>query len=293
MLGDLLRAEFARLVYRRRATYSLVLMLALGLLLPTQWMSAFAPLSTEDYASAAENYQWCVEWSGDEPCLYADYLRTPGSFTDMISQIGSGVLFLALVVFMVVVTYVGSDFSSGALGTQLTFTPRRWAVLVARTTAAGALGAVLMAVGLVSSTVESVVWFMAMNGFDSATPAAGLLAVVGSSILYGIFIGMIGALLVFLLNGTVLAAAAGLIAVTISLWGDVYGSWEAASTTLNLWYYLGPVWQGFTLVDPSLMTNMMGLGVAHRWVGVVYHLSVIALLAVLTVPLFERRDVKG
>lgn len=67
-----------------------------------------------------------------------------------------------------------------------------------------------MAVGLLAATVESIVWFMAMFGFDAATPAIGLLGVVGAAVAYGALLGVIGALLVFLLNGTVLAAAAGL-----------------------------------------------------------------------------------
>ena len=211
-------------------------------------------------------------------------------FPEVISSLGTSVLFLAFVVFLVVVTYVGSDFSSGALGTQLTFTPRRWAVLVSRSLAAGVLGAVLMAVGLLAATVESVVWFMAMFGFNAATPAIDLLGVVGAAIAYGAFLGVIGALLVFLLNGTVLAAAAGLLAVIVTAWGDAL--MYTGSTSLA--FYFGPVWQGLALVYPALVAGDVYAPIpVGRLTGAGYHLVVIALLAALAIPLFERRDVKG
>ncbi len=291
MLGNLLRGEFSRLLYRRRATYSLVLILALGLLAPTQWMPSSGPLTAQDHLLAQEQYQLCLEWE-EMPgeCVYEHFLRVPMGFPDVISALASSVLFLAFVVFLIVVTYVGSDFASGALSTQLTFTPRRWAVVVSRTLAAGVLGAVLMAVGLLAATVESVVWFMAMFGFDAATPAIGLLGVIGASIAYGALLGIIGALLVFLLNGTVLAAAAGLLAVIATAWGDAV-MYDGSSSVM---FYFGPVWQGLALVDPELVRydNYAPIP-ATRLTGVLYHLIVIAILAALAVPLFERRDVKG
>ncbi|MBK7820059.1 MAG: hypothetical protein IPJ61_03025 [Tessaracoccus sp.] len=291
MLGNLLRAEFSRLLYRRRATYSIVLMLAVGLLAPTQWMPEIGPLSAEDHAFAREQYVACLEWE-DIPgaCVYEDFLRSPWGFPDVVSSLASSVLLFAFIVFLIVVTYVGSDFASGALGTQLTFTPRRWAVVLSRTLAAGVLGAVLMAVGLLAATVESVVWYMAMFGFNAATPAVGLLGVIGASITYGALLGAIGALLVFLLNGTVLAIAAGLLAVTATGWGAmIMGDGSA-----NLWYYFGPVWQGLTLVQPELVSgDVSAVLPVQRLTGLAYHLVVIAVLAALAVPLFERRDVKG
>jgi hypothetical protein len=292
MLGNLLRAEFSRLLYRRRATYSLVLMLALGLLAPTQWMPSSGPLTAQDRAWAQEQYLSCLEWE-EVPAdcgSLETWLRVPMGFPDVVSSLATSVLFLAFVVFLVVVTYVGSDFSSGALGTQLTFTPRRWAVLVSRSIAAGVLGAVLMAVGLLAATVESIVWFMAMFGFNAATPAIGLLGVVGAAIAYGAFLGVIGALLVFLLNGTVLAAAAGLLAVILTAWGDAL-LYDGSNSVA---FYFGPVWQGLALVYPPLVAGDVYAPIpVGRLTGAGYHLVVIALLAALAVPLFERRDVKG
>lgn len=291
MLGNLLRAEFSRLLYRRRATYSLVLVLAIGLLAPTQWMPSTGPLTAQDHAWAQEGYQSCLEWEEfPDACVYDQFLRVPMDFPEVVSSLASSVLFLGFVVFLVVVTYVGSDFSSGALGTQLTFTPRRWAVLVSRSLAAGVLGAVLMAVGLLAATVESIVWFMAMFGFDAATPAIGLLGVVGAAVAYGALLGVIGALLVFLLNGTVLAAAAGLLAVIATAWGDAI----MYDGSTSLWFYLGPVWQGLALIQPELVgADTYSPLPVSRLTGAAYHLVVIAVLAALAIPLFERRDIKG
>lgn len=106
--------------------------LALGLLAPAQWMPSTGPLDRRTTRGRREGYQSCLEWEEFDACVYDQFLRVPMDFLEVVSSLASSVLFLGFVVFLVVVTYVGSDFSSGALGTQLTFTPRRWAVLVSR-----------------------------------------------------------------------------------------------------------------------------------------------------------------
>ena len=95
MLGNLLRAEFSRLLYRRRATYSLVLILALGLLAPAQWMPSTGPLTAQDHAWAQEGYQSCLEWEEfPDACVYDQFLRVPMDFPEVVSSLASSVLFI-------------------------------------------------------------------------------------------------------------------------------------------------------------------------------------------------------
>ncbi len=291
MLVDLLRAEVVRLRYRRRATWSVLLMVLIGVLLPTQWMPNAQPLTSAEIAEARAWLQsdtaagYCPDG-----CTLDQYLRTVLDFEDVARSVAESGLFVAFVVFFIVVTYVGSDFASGALATQLTFTPRRPAVLAARTCGAALLGGALMTVATLTSSSVSIVWYLALHGFGSVGAGGGLLAAIWSASLYGMLLGAVGALLVFCLGGSALAS--GLAFLTLVAEVIV----EGFSPTTPAWwiYHVSPVWQGQALLAGSpIYTAEYTRSDITRPEAIGYHLVVIALLATAALISFNRRDVRG
>lgn len=291
MFFDLLRAEVVRLTYRRRATWSVVLMLLIGILLPTQWMPGAAALTA---AERAEAQSWLASDQAagycTEGCHLDDYLRSVLTFRDVTDNIADAGLFVALVVFLIAVTYVASDFASGALATQLTFTPRRPAVLAARTLGASLLGAVLMALATVTSISVSVVWFLGLRGFGSIGDGDGLLDAIWSASLYGAMIGGIAALLVFILGSVVLAGGAAMTVLIMDVVVESY-YWPA---TAGWPFHVLPIRQAVALLTGESDYSYDTLnGSILRSEAVGYHLVVIALLAVIAVVVFNRRDVRS
>lgn len=287
---NILRAELSRLRYRRRTMLSLVAVLLMGVGMPMLWMDSARPLSELEYAEADAAFasvQDCLD------CQASDFLRYVWGFDDVINLgISPFVTLLAVIVLVVAMLFVGSDFQSGAVATQLTFTPRRSSLVVARATVAGLLGAALMAIGVVSSTVVSAVWFIALNGFEELEATPGLLALVGAAVLYGWFLGVIGALVTILANGTTGAVAILVAAVIVNLILLIMGTW---TTPTWIWHVL-PTQQGEAMVTGAsdlLGPDGQSFEAIARGEAVVYHAVVVALLAAVTLPVFERRDVKN
>ena len=179
---NLLNAEIASLRYRSRTTVAIIGLLLLGLLLPTTWMGNARPLSSDELAQARAAFEESRALCPD--CEPTEYMRHVWSFNDVIQGgVQPFVTLLALVVLTIVVFYVGSDFASGALWTRLTFTPRRTPVLVARVLVSGLLGALMMALSVVTTVIVSAVWFVAINGYESLDTDRARLALVWSTIL--------------------------------------------------------------------------------------------------------------
>ncbi len=290
MVGSLLRTEFLQLLFRRRVSASLVGVVLLGIALPVLLLGDMSPLTGDTMVSAQASYVDSLRDGTCDTCSPTDFLYGYRSFGALISDdLGPASLLTALIVFMVVVVYVAADFSSGALSTQLTFTPARRSVLAARCIGAGLLGATLMGLGTVTSLGVSVVWYMAMHGVGSIGVAPGAAAFICAAVLYGAFIGIIGALLVFLTNGPVWAAllAGGVLAVNLIVSSEVSLSKAVVLRSLM------PVYQGSVLLTgEALEYSYEALGTG-RLEAVVYHLLVIMLLAVVTVPVFDRRDIRA
>lgn len=287
-----MHAEVTRLRFRRRVGLSVLAMVLLGLLLPTFLMPTQGPLTQQEVAEARE-FLAQARADGCTECTLSDMMRTPWTFDDVVTTLSDTGLLWGLVVFMIVLTYVGSDFSSGTLATQLTFTPRRPLVLAARCLAGGLMGGALFLIGMLTVTVVSTVWFLALYGFGSIGPAAGLLDLLTMSALYGVLLGLIASLLVFVCNGSAAAASMAILAVVL---GGVVELvvWERGT----LWLiHLSPSLQGIALMEGSAEHYGSFEGAAPVVVGrpeaLGFHLVVIAVLAVLASVAFERRDVKG
>lgn len=293
MLLNLMRSELSRLRYRRRVWGSLIIMIVVGVFAPSTWADQI-PAPTDAELTLFEADLVRMRLTGECPECTIDDLFAHLSFGQMIHDAFPLVtLFLAFLTFMIVITYVAADFTSGALATQLTFTPRRGVLLAARTLAGGVLGTALMAAGLVATSASAVVIYLSVNGIDSIGPAPGLLDLLLISLLYGFLLGAIATLVSFILRNTALSMAA---AVTVLV---VNGLLEGASyPTQVFWLHLMPLRTGVALLVGEATSYVMTptgsrLITVTRAEGIVFHLVVIVLLGALAAFLFQRRDVKG
>ena len=290
---NMLRAELSRLRYRRRTMWSLAGVLVMSLMVPVLWMEGARPLNDADHAEAAEIFA-TIPAEQCPDCRVADYLRTPWTFGDVVdSGLMPYAMLMGALVLLIVMLSVGSDLRSGAIGTQLTFTPRRSVLVVARAAVAGLLGAALMATAMVTSTVVSAVWFVAMNGYAALDATTSLLALVLSAGLYGAILGVLGALLTTLLGG---ASGAGVLVVGVFV-ADILAQLILSETKAAAWLpHLLPTQQGIALLDGFVLGQSaygQQLYEIGRGEAVAYHLIVTALVAAVTLPLFERRDIKN
>ena len=288
-----LRAELSRLRYRRRTMWSLLGVLLVSLMVPVMWMDAARPLDDAERAQAAEIFA-SIPAGECVGCSPADFTRDPWTFGDVVTTgLMPYAVMMGAAVLLIVLLYVGSDLRSGAVGTQLTFTPRRRVLVAARTAVAGLLGGVLMATALVTSTVVSAVWFVAMNGYAALDATTSLLALVISGTFYGAVLGAVGALLTFLLGG---ASGAGALVVGVFV-ANLLALWTGDEVKTPAWVlHLLPTQQGIALLDGSVQ-GVNSYGTLHyeirRTEAVVYHLAVTALAAAVTLPVFERRDIRN
>ena len=150
-------------------------------------------------------------------------------------------------------------------------------------------GAALMATALVTSTVVSAVWFVAMNGYSQLDATSNLLALVLSASFYGAVLGAVGVLL-----GGASGAGALLAGVFAA---NVLALWIGDQVKTPAWVlHLMPAQQGIALLDGSVeVVGTYGdvLYEITRVEAVAYHLVATVLVAAVTIPLFERRDIKN
>ncbi len=288
---DLLRAELNRLRYRRRFLWGLLAVLLVSLAAPMLWMDAARPLSQQELAEAQAAFD---SVPGECPECSADYLRDPWPFSVVVeSGILPFVVMVAVMTLGITVLYVGSDFRSGAVATQLTFTPRRTALVLTRSAVSGLLGGCVMAIATVVSTVVSAIWFIALNGYEAFDATPALLGLVLAALFYGLVLGILGGLLTVLAGGASLAATL-LLGVFVV---DVLTLSLSVEATLPGWvYHLLPTQQAYALLHGSAESyNMAGemFLTIGRVEAVVYHLLVVLLVAAVTLPLFVRRDIKN
>lgn len=295
MFTNLMRSELSRLRYRRRAWGSLILMLLIGVFTPAGWTDQI-PAPTEDQLSLARAELVRLRLTGDCPaCVLSDVTGNVSFAAAVETVFPQAALLFAFLTFMIVVTYVGADFSSGALATQLTFTPRRGVVLAARAGASGVLGAALMLVAMGAAVASTVVIYLSVNGIGSIGAATGLLELLLVCLLYGFLLGVIAALVTFIIGNTALSMAAAVVVLFLSL---LFDDLSVASSRPWL-YHILPVRAGVAMLqgDSEVYGGLLGATdvdvVVTRGEAVVFHLVVVLLLALIATFVFGRRDVKG
>ncbi|MDO5676240.1 MAG: hypothetical protein Q4G35_01895 [Propionibacteriaceae bacterium] len=292
--GNLMLAEAGRLRHRSRFGLALLAAVLLGLVGPPLWMRTVVPLTADDYAAAAAQYEVAKENCTD--CSVDTFLRTVWGFHETVYiGIAPWLLLLTVFVLLVVLVYTSADFASGAITTQLTFTPNRLKLLCARVLTCGLLGAVLMGLSAVALSGLSVVWYVAVRGFDSLPSDSGLLGAILGGIFLGFVAGMLGALLVFILHG---GAYPGALVVAILLGCLLV---EAIAYDVNLphfMFYLMPTRHAESLVvglaNPTYeQAPLNGTELLTRPDSVAYFVGLLVVAGVLAVISFQRRDIKN
>lgn len=294
MFTNLMRSELSRLRYRRRAWGSVILVILAGVFLPASWADQIRQPGSQEILLAQVDLVR-MQATGECPDCTLDNVVYFLTFDEaVVTVLPQAALVLAFIAFMIVVTYVGADFTSGALATQLTFTPQRGILLAARTLACGVLGAVLTLVGIGTTVASMVVSYMAVNGIGSIGPAHGLLELIASTMFYGFIVGLIAALVTFTIRSTPLSMAAAVAVLVVNLLID-----DMVVAGRDAWiYHLLPLRNAIAMIygrsdltDP--FTDGPNFGVVTRGESLIFHLCVIAVLAVVAGLVFERRDVKG
>lgn len=310
-MSALMNAELLRLVSRRTVWLLVLLVVAAAAIQSLLLASRVAPLTQADHAQAQASYEMELQWYEEElrncersaeGCDWlADYdpdlsnhLRQVWSFDEFLRvQIDSGtpaVLLVLIVALVVVVT--GSDFTSGALATQLTFTPHRISLLGAKTIAGLVAGLGLSVVALVTGIVVSTLVFLSTRGASEIWISRDHLAFGGRYLATVAAMSLLAALITMLIGSPVLTliviAVLGIISYAIQT------SYEPAlwltrlmpSSNLQAMYtgeYVDYVW--IRSIEAQVQRTIATFDTA-----VLYHVVLIILLAFVAGWRFQRRD---
>ena len=132
------------------------------------------------------------------------FLRPQMSFEQLVVSSLEPTAQMGLLIVVVLITVmIGAEFSTGSIGTQLTFTPRRLPLLWAKALASAICGACLMAFWTALMVVLGVFFYLNMRGIEGLTAGSLLGAQVGRALLAGAVMGMLAALVTMALASTV------------------------------------------------------------------------------------------
>lgn len=267
-MTDLLKAEFLRLVSRRITWIVLlgaVLVAALG---AVGAAGSARPLTASDYATAqrnveqaeASNAEYCADFPEDcetAQWVVEDFLRQPLDYEPyMFGMLDLGLLFMALGA-VLAAALVGGEFRSGSISTQLTFTPRRIPVMVAKLVAATTAAVALTAAYIATAAVIGTISFLMVRGAGDLTASAEMPLAMLRLLLGALLVAALAAALTFVVGSTLLAVGLGLLALMAS---ELLSN--SFTRTFPDWLWLLPMPNLMTLVfdeaaythyDPVLM----------------------------------------
>ena len=251
--------------------------------------AAEAERTGQDVDWGCEDMEPQREWFFWEPPAFADYLP---------SAVVPGLLVIALVSLMVGVTFVAAEFATGAIGTWLTFEPRRGRVFASKTVAAAA-----------AAVLFGLVWGALFIGANAAGyAAAGSDVAVTGTLAHLVLraaaltaaITVVGTGLAFVLRHTAasLGVAIGyLIGVDTILLGNVVPGGQRWQLTLNLTAWLSgrpaPYYEESCTVDATgTFCDYVERTVSMTQGGLVLLAVTVAVTAVAFVT-FRTRDIAG
>ena len=216
---NLLRAELLRLVSDRKVMVLAAFVLGVGF-----WISASMAVTLKPYTAlewdearrqsndAQINLEViCGSSSSSSDCTalpttitVEGFLRPQMSFEQFVVASLEPTMQMGLLMVVVLITVlIGAEFSTGSIGTQLTFTPRRLPLLWAKALASAICGACLMAFWTALMVVLGVFFYLNMRGIEGLTAGSLLGAQVGRALLAGAVMGMLAALVTMALASTV------------------------------------------------------------------------------------------
>lgn len=230
-MSSLLRAELLRLVSRRLLIVLLVCMAGLAAFGSAVYADGARPLTAQDRqdaqqslvsdrqywqeecaTGAAASQEVCEGW--EAPTNLEDYMRTPigfGLYTEGVVEFGLPIMLLAVAV--MAASLVGAEFSSGNVGTQLLFTPRRVPLFISKVVAA-AVGGLLVAVAHLGTALGfSAIMFLSLRGADDMTAGIELPMALGRALVLAILIAVMAGALAMAVGSTLITT--GIFAVTL------------------------------------------------------------------------------
>ncbi|WP_347350079.1 ABC transporter permease subunit [Intrasporangium sp.] len=235
------------------------------------------------------------------PPTLQDYgLESPEAAALTVSLARANGFLYAFLAFVLGASFVGAEYTSGSLGTWLTFEPRRLRVGAGKLVAAGVGGAVITAVGLALTALGA--WLVSrVNQPDpglALPPGTGAGESVTQVVLRGLAVGIVGGLigvaLAFIVRntGAVVAVVLGYAVVVegVLAQGLGHGRFIPWLPMKNLEAFLqgGTTYFAERCTAQGCQYEPFTLSYTHGWVYV--SVFVVALLAV-ALWLFRRRDV--
>lgn len=184
-MSDLLNGELLRL----RSRWFVRLLIASSILVASflviSQASEIAPLSDDELWVAKDSFvKHVMRTLGEQQkialrdtyacydCKFeiyplAGYLREPVSFDQVISgAVSAGELLVLMGVIVLVAAFIGSEFSSGNLATQLTFTANRGQVFLAKSVVAGMGAVALVFSWIMSLFLVAASMFLMLRGYE-------------------------------------------------------------------------------------------------------------------------------
>lgn len=216
---NLLRAELLRLVSDRKVMVLAAFVLGVGFWISASMAEALRPYTALDWDEARRQSNdaqinlevTCGSSFSSSDCTalptnitVEGFLRPQMSFEQLVVSSLEPTAQMGLLIVVVLITVmIGAEFSTGSIGTQLTFTPRRLPLLWAKALASAICGACLMAFWTALMVVLGVFFYLNMRGIEGLTAGSLLGAQVGRALLAGAVMGMLAALVTMALASTV------------------------------------------------------------------------------------------
>lgn len=310
-MNALLKAELLRLASRRLLVLLLVCMAALAAFGAAVNADDARPVTAQDQRNARESFKYDkMQWQeecGDPatasvelcegryvPSDVESYLREPSGFGDYAeSVISLGSLLALLAAAVLAAALVGAEFSSGNIGTQLLFTPRRIPLLLAKVTAA-TVGGVLISVAYLGMALAfCALMFLSLRGAHDMSAGVDLPLALGRMVVLAFLVTVMSGALTMATGSTLITS--GVFAVVL-----------IGSTTLANTVHGGSAVQAFlpsnifwTMIDGEYdiygwTTTPDDWGIAqvlhYDW-ALGYSVIGTALIVVVAALWFRRRDI--
>ena len=311
-MSSLLQAELLRLVSRRLLIVLLVCMAGLAAFGSAVYADGARPLTAQDRQDAqhslvSDRQYWqeecatgavasqevCEGW--EAPTNLENYMRTPigfGLYTEGVIEFGLPIMLLAVAA--MAASLVGAEFSSGNVGTQLLFTPRRVPLFISKVVAA-AVGGLLVAVAHLGTALGfSAIMFLSLRGADDMTAGIELPMALGRALVLAILIAVMAGALAMAVGSTLITTGIFAVALIGSLMlSDALSSFFSLHLFLPsniLWAMVGGshdvyVYMPYSYEGPDLVRTIY-----YDW-ALGYSVIGTILILLASVWLFRRRDI--
>lgn len=300
---NLLKAEFLRLVSRRLTWALLFVTVAFAALITLMMAGQVRALNADDYALAQQQYgdylaffdsAECTDHPGTcgspEGVTVANFLRVPVDYEPYMSGAMSSAPLVLVATTVLASLLIGSEFSSGSLSTQLTFTPRRGRVMAAKVVAATAGAVALMAAYIAAAMAFGTIAFMMLRGGSDVVASVALPLQFGGLLLATLATAVLSASLTFAFGSSGLTLGAGVV-VLLGSWLYTLSADDRRIIGLflpnvNLGALIGGGYE-FSYWDPVTQSN---LPITTLGFAALYALVLVAVVTAVSAWVFRRRD---